>query len=75
MAKAIDHATVTVSIVPDIAGFKTSLQGEVVSAGIAAGWVALEKRMRIEFRAQDQQLAFATALWEGYLDWRFPERW
>lgn len=75
MAKATEHATVTVSIVPDLAGFKTSLQGEVVDAGIRAGWVALEKRIGIEFRAQSRMLAFDVALWDGYLDGRFPERW
>jgi hypothetical protein len=63
VASAPTHASVTVSIVPDIAGFKFPLQGEIVDMRIQAGWMALEKQFAIEFRATER--AIDTALFRA----------
>jgi len=61
MATMPNRAVVHVDIVPNVEGFKFSLQSEVVAAGIQAGWYALKKRMEILYNVEAQALSKALS--------------
>lgn len=64
----------------DTTGFRNAFsspafQGAVAQVGIAAGWVALEKKVSIGYAVAAGMLASSVSFWDGYLDERFPDRW
>ena len=61
MATMPNRATFYFDIVPNVQGFKGSLQAEIVAAGIWAGWYTLEKRMKIAYNVELQALSKALA--------------
>lgn len=74
MAKMSSHATVTVTVIPDLIGFRTGLIAEVIAASVEADWIALRKKLSVITKAENAALskALARAEWLATSDRDLP---